>query len=428
MALRTAAASHRMALVASALASAAMALTGVGASAQDNVVTLGSNASDPVPREAMAALVAHCSEATGLEIRVNTVDHSTFQDTLSAYLQGAPDDIFTWFAGYRMRFFANQGLLTPIDDVWAEIGDNYSDAFKVASTGDDGQMYFIPIYNYPWVVNYRASVFEERGYEIPATWEELIALAEQMQADGLIPIAFGDFEGWPAQGTFDILNMRLNGYQFHIDLMAGNESWTDPRVKAVFEKWKELLPFYSDGGVGQTWLDAAAQLARGEAGMYFLGTFAAQAANDTPAEGDIAFFPFPTLGTEFDAESAIDAPIDGFLLSSTPANPEGAKEVLKCFASGAAQNVYLGVDPSNVAAANDFDTSVYTPVQNAMSEIIANSGAIAQFLDRDTIPAFAGPQGMQPQLQSFLNDPDQDLDAYLQGIQDLWDQIAAEQG
>ena len=35
---------------------------------------------------------------------------------------------------------------------------------------------------------------------------------------------------------------------------------------------------------------------------------------------------------------------------------------------------------------------------------------------------------MQPQLQSFLNDPDQDLDAYLQGIQDLWDQIAAEQG
>jgi multiple sugar transport system substrate-binding protein len=326
-----------------------------------------------------------------------------------------------------MRFFANQGLLTPIDDVWEEIGANYSDAFKNASTGDDGKMYFVPIYNYPWVVNYRKSVFEDKGYDIPKTWEEFVALADRMEADGLIPLAFGDFEGWPAQGTFDILNMRLNGYQFHIDLLAGREKWTDPKVKAVFEKWKELIPYYSDGGAGQKWLDAAGQLARGEAGMYFLGSFAAQGATGTPAEGDIDFFPFPALGTEFDSENAIDAPIDGFLLSKAPKNLEGAKTLMKCFASGAAQDVYLGVDPSNVAAANDADTSVYTPVQQKMSEIIAGSGAIAQYFDRDTIPSFAGAQGMQPILQSFLADPDQDLDAYLQGIQDLWDPIAAEQ-
>ena len=35
-------------------------------------------------------------------------------------------------------------------------------------------------------------------------------------------------------GTFDILNLRLNGYDFHVDLMAGKEKWTDPKVKAVF--------------------------------------------------------------------------------------------------------------------------------------------------------------------------------------------------
>ena len=34
---------------------------------------------------------------------------------------------------------------------------------------------------------------------------------------------------------------------------------------------------------------------------------------------------------------------------------------------------------------------------------------------------------MQPQLQSFIGNPDQDLAAYLQGIQDLWDGIASEQ-
>ena len=52
-----------------------------------------------------------------------------------------------------MRYFADQGLLTPIDDVWANISSNYSDAFKAASTGNDGHGYFIPMYNYPWVVH-----------------------------------------------------------------------------------------------------------------------------------------------------------------------------------------------------------------------------------------------------------------------------------
>ena len=58
-----------------------------------------------------------------------------------------------------------------------------------------------------------------------------------------------------------------------------------------------------------------------------------------------------------------------------------------------------------------------------MAEIIGGAGAIAQFLDRDTRPDFAGPQGMQGFLQDFLDDPEQDLDGYLQGIQDFWDTL-----
>ena len=68
-----------------------------------------------------------------------------------------------------------------------------------------------------------------------------------MQADGLTPIAFTDKDGWPAMGTFDILNMRINGYQYHVDLMAGKQSWDSPQVKAVFNQWTELLPYYSPG-------------------------------------------------------------------------------------------------------------------------------------------------------------------------------------
>ena len=61
--------------------------------------------------------------------------------------------------------------------------------------------------------------------------------------------------------------------------------------------------------------------------MYFLGTFATEqaAVDDIP---DIGFFPFPALGTEFDGENAIDAPIDGFALGPDPKNPEAAKAFL----------------------------------------------------------------------------------------------------
>jgi multiple sugar transport system substrate-binding protein len=37
------------------------------------------------------------------------------------------------------------------------------------------------------------------------------------------------------------MNLRVNGYEFHMDLTAGKVPWTDPKVKAVFEKWAELV-------------------------------------------------------------------------------------------------------------------------------------------------------------------------------------------
>ena len=429
---RSVAPRHGIGRLAAAGAIAALAIATVAPAgvAQDNTTTLGSNASDAVPKAALQAMVDHCEQAQGIEVTVNTVDHGTFQDQLTSYLQGTPDDVFTWFAGFRARYFADQGLLTPIDDVWEQIGPNMSDAMRAASTGNDGKMYFVPIYNYPWVVMYRKSLFEANGYTVPTTWEEFTALGDQMKADGLIPLALGDRDGWPAQGTFDILNMRLNGYQFHIDLLSGKEKWTDARTKAVFEKWRELIPYYNEGAIGLTWQEAAQLLTSPTptAGMYFLGTFAGQQAPDDTVRADLDFFPFPTLGTEFDAELGIDAPIDGFLLSKAPRNLDAAKKLIGCFGTAEAQKVYLDLDPNNVAAASNADTSNYTPFQQKSAEIIAGSQAIAQFLDRDTIPAFAGPTGMQERLQAFLGDPDQDLDAYLASIQEIWDTIAAEEG
>src|SRR5690349_1749882 len=243
--------------------------------AATGTVTIGSNASDDVPKKAYADVFAAFETAKPkIKTKVNTVDHNTFQEQINNYLQGSPDDIFTWFAGYRMRFFASQGLAGDVSDVWDKIGADFSDSFKKASTGDDGKQYFVPIYNYPWVLMYRKSLWDQNGYQAPTTLDELKTLSGQMQKDGLSPIAFADKDGWPAMGTFDILNMRINGYDFHVSLMAGQESWQDAKVKQVFSTWSELLPLHQEGSLGRTWQEAAQSLVKKQTGMYLLGTFA----------------------------------------------------------------------------------------------------------------------------------------------------------
>jgi multiple sugar transport system substrate-binding protein len=388
-------------------------------------VTLGSNYSDTLPKGVLQGIVDTFTKNTGIAVKVNTVDHGTFQDTIQNYLQGTPDDVWTWFSGFRMRFFAAQGLATDVSDVWAKIGPKYSDAFKVGSTGDDGKQYFIPIYLYPWAVFYRKSIFSENGYTVPATFDELKTLAAKMQTDGLVPFAFGDKDGWPAQGTFDILNLRNNGYQFHVDLMAGKEKWTDPRVTTVFEVFREVLPFHQEGAAGRIWQDASATLVQKKAGMYFHGMFTSQQFQEAgQAElDDLDFFPYPNFGTDFDAEKALDAPIDGFALSRAPKNVEGSKRFLEYLAEPATQVTWVTQDKSNIAASKDADTSGYSALQKKAAEVIGSAQRITQFLDRDTRPDFAGPQGMQGFLLSFLEDPDQDLAPFQQGIQDFWDDL-----
>ncbi|HVN60275.1 MAG TPA: extracellular solute-binding protein, partial [Gaiellaceae bacterium] len=101
-------------------------------------VTFGSNYSDAVPKKAMQNVFNNFTKKTGIAVKVNTVDHNTFQEQINSYLQGKPDDCFTWFAGYRMQFFAQKHLATPIDDVWKVLTPQMPPAMKAASTGLDG--------------------------------------------------------------------------------------------------------------------------------------------------------------------------------------------------------------------------------------------------------------------------------------------------
>ncbi len=236
-------------------------------------------------------------------------------------------------------------------------------------------------------MHYLQRLFEENGYTVPTNKDELLALAAQMQADGLVPFAYANDGKWPVQGTFDILNMRLNGYQFHVDLLAGKEDWTGDKVKAVFALWTDLLPFHQENPNGRTWQEAATALESKEAGMYYLGTFVSSNSTDQEYLDDLDFFNFPELDPAIGAD-ALDAPIDGFMMAASPKNEDGAKAMLTAIGGLDFITAANAVNPSAVPANSKFDSSVFTPIQKKSAELVGAAKNIAQFLDRDTSPDF----------------------------------------
>jgi multiple sugar transport system substrate-binding protein len=386
---------------AAAISMLAACSPGGSTSTGSKTLTFGSGASDDVPKRAYAAVVAAFQKSSGDKVTTNTVAHNDFQNNINTYLQGSPDDSFTWFAGYRMRYYAGKDLVAPIDDVWDKIGKNFSTGLTGASTGDDGKKYFVPNYNYPWGFFYRKSVWEAKGYTVPTKFDDLIALAKQMQADGLVPISFADKDGWPAMGTFDYINMRTNGYKFHMDLTAHKESWDQKKVKDVFDNWKQLLPYQSSNALGLTWQEGAQLLGTGKAGMYLLGSFVTQQFTDPAVLADIDFFPFPEIATE--GMDAVEAPIDGLMLSKKGGENKAARDFLAFMGTPAGQEAYFSVDKSNLMTAKGADTSGYSEFNKKLADVIANAKSISQFFDRDALPAMAN-NVMIPALQGFLKD------------------------
>ena len=402
--------------------------------AKGGKMSLGSYLSDSVPKKGLQDVVdAFTSANGGTTVKVNTVDHGTFQNQINSYLQGTPEDAFTWFSGHRMRFFAKKGLAQPIDDVWNDVKGNFTEGFAASIKGDDGHVYAVPTSYYPWAIFYRKDVFAAGNYKIPTNWDDFKALCVQMKKDNLTPIAFADKDGWPAMGTFDILNLRMNGYDFHVGLCGGQQKWTDPKVANVFKKWAEITPYYSPAFAGLTWQEAAQQLLHKKAGMFLLGLFVSEqfVASGNPDDlAQLDFFPFPDLGTSYDAEKALDAPIDVYMLakkSPTLGSDTGqAKAFLEFMSKGSSQITFWKASPGAIPTANDADQSQYPALTKKAAQIVSNAKRITQFFDRDSRPDFSGPNSMQGFLLKYLSNPKGDTGTLQGQMQSFWDALPPE--
>src|SRR5690606_29935218 len=87
-----------------------------------STINLASNASDPAPRERLAGQIENFNASQDqYTVEINTTAHEDFKQAIRTYLASdSPPDVLTWFAGNRMRFFSNNNLLMPLDDLYTE--------------------------------------------------------------------------------------------------------------------------------------------------------------------------------------------------------------------------------------------------------------------------------------------------------------------
>jgi multiple sugar transport system substrate-binding protein len=383
-------------------------------------LSFGVRSVDTTPVSQAEALVAAYVAKTGNEVTPNFTESNAFQNNLSQYLQGTPDDAFQWMAGYRMQFFADQGLIVDISDIWDEIGDQYSESYKIASTGLDGKQYFVPQSWYPWGLHFRKSMMAEIGLnpEDIYNWDDMMGALEELKGQGLIGLASADKGGWEAMGTFDILNARINGYQFHVDLLAGREKWTDDRVKEVFRHWEMLVPYMNTNVLDLEWDGAMQLLLQRQAGFFMNGSWIGDNFLEQSQEDydDLWIVPFPEINPDHGRDT-----IDGLCVAANGSNADGGKDFLKFAGDIEGVQAIIDVGIPYTSANSQQDTSAYTPFQKQQLAVMAEAKYITQFLDRDTRPDFAGPV-VGPSFQEWFRDPSS-VDSILESMQSQWDAL-----
>jgi multiple sugar transport system substrate-binding protein len=396
-------------LFASLIASALMASTALA-----GTLVINTDTSDPAPKAAFTKLIdGFKAKNPGIEVKWNIMDHEGYKTSIRNFLTAESPDIAAWYAGNRMAPFVKAKLFEDVSDVWAAGKLDESLASSVSSMTIDGKKWGVPYTYYQWGIYYRADIFEKNGVAVPKNWAELIAACAKLKAAGVTPFTIGTKAYWPTGGWFDYLDLRVNGYAFHMDLTAGKVSYTDPKVKAVFEKWGDLVKggYFVENHASQDWQEAVPQMAQGKAAMYLIGNFAVDVfKNAGIKEEQLGFMQFPMI-TE-GVPMAEDAPTDTLHIPSGAKNKEDAKKFLAYLATAEVQsemNATLGQLPVNNQAKKPADKFL-----TAGFDMLGKAKGLAQFYDRDA-PAEMAKAGMEG-FQEFMVKPG-NLDAILDRLE-----------
>ena len=394
------------------LGSAAVALMAGAALAEQRVLKYNADY-DAGPLKGMEALIADFEAANpDIDVQLTNFDHEGYKTAIRNFLTADSPDLANWYAGNRMAPFVKAGQFMDVSDVWEANGLKDQMASSLGGMTIDGKQWGVPYTYYQWGIYYNKDVYKKAGVTEPKNWDEFVANCEKFTAAGVDCLTTGSKALWPIAGIFDYMNLRTNGYEFHMDLTAGKVAWTDDKVKAVFTNWARIVPHTTKNHAAIDWQDAAALLVQGKAANYVMGNFAVGVFKEGGMTNDnLGFLVFPEITPG--VPRAEEAPTDTIHIPSGAKNVADAKLFLAYVGSAEAQtklNAAIGQLPTNKNSTVGDD-----PFIKAGFETVSTAAGLAQFFDRDA-PAEMAKVGMEG-FQEFMVKPE-NLDAILARLEE----------
>jgi len=264
--------------------------------------------------ELFDSMAAYFEAATGATVEYSGSD-SFEQDIVIATQADSAPNIAVFPQPGLMTDLAAAGELAPLgDDVAAWLNDNYAAGSSWVSlataSGADGAeglygfFYKVDVKSLVW---FSPEAFDEAGYDVPETMEELIQLSDQIVEDGGTPwcigLGSGAATGWPATDWVEDIMLRTQAPEVYDEWVSNAMPFDDPRVVNAIETFGLFVrnEDYVSGGSAAA---ATTDFRDSPAGLFsfppecymhrqasFIPTF-------FPEDADSDFFYFPAFESE----------------------------------------------------------------------------------------------------------------------------------
>jgi alpha-glucoside transport system substrate-binding protein len=223
---------------------------------------------------------------------------------------GDPPDIAIFPQPGLMADFVRGGSIPDHSDVWDldKLAADFSSTWTNLATVDgvlSGLPYKVATKS---LVFYDVNKWADLGYEPPTTWDEMIALMDEMVANGqtpwCIPLESSGATGWVATDWVEEIVLRTAGAEVYDDWVTHEIPFSDPRIKNAIETMGDiwLNPDYVLGGttgILTTWIgEVSALFDPPEIGCMMhrqAGWITAFFPDTLDPEVDSAFFYFPAI-------------------------------------------------------------------------------------------------------------------------------------
>jgi alpha-glucoside transport system substrate-binding protein len=348
-------------------------------------------------RAAFEEVVAPFTEETGITMQFEGT--RDLPAVLTTRVEaGNPPDVAILPNPGQMVEFAKEGDLVDIGafmDMGQLESDYASSWLDLASY--EGTLYGIfykaAIKSLVW---YSPTAFEAGGYEVPTTWDELIALSDKIVADGGVPwclgIESGAASGWPATDWIEDIMLRTAGGEVYDQWVNHDIPWTDPAVKTAWEYFGQIAANedYVYGGttgvLSINFGDSPAPIFDDPPGCYMhrQASFITGFFPEGVTEADYAFFPFP----EIDPAYGVPALGAADLLVVFKDTPQ-SRAFIEYLATPEAQEIWAALGgfltPNKRVSLDVYPDATF----KAMAEALA-AAEIFRFDGSDLMPAAVG--------------------------------------